>query len=172
VTALRPGRRVRARAAIAFALMLLRIASMPDRADAHPLHTTFTELRINAAQGLIEARIRLFVDDLALVTGGRSQRAGDLVMGSATAYLRGHVSLRAQRGVLALEDCGVERHGDALIFCLKAADHSGGAALSIRNTLFTERFADQVNVVRVEGARGGLPSTFLLTRGSPEHTLR
>jgi len=160
--------------AVAFALTFFRIASTPARSDAHPLHTTFTELRIDAAHGVIEARVRLFADDLAAVTGARSPRgAADAVPipSGATSYLRGHVSLRARQGggVLAFEDCGVERHGDALVFCLRTFNRPVGA-LSLRSTLFTERFADQVNVVRVEG--GGTSTTFLLTRASPEHALR
>jgi uncharacterized protein DUF6702 len=172
---LRRGRRARARgAAVAFALTFFRAASTPARSDAHPLHTTFTELRIDAAHGVIEARVRLFADDLAAVTGARSPRGAEDAVplpSGATSYLRGHVSLRARQGVLAFEDCGVERHGDALVFCLRVFDHPVGA-LSLRNTLFTERFADQVNVVRVEGVGGGTSSTFLLTRASPEHAVR
>ena len=172
---LRWSRRARAHdAAVALALALLSIASTPARSDAHPLHTTFTELRMDAAHGVIEARVRLFADDLAAVTGARSPRGdADAVSGGggATSYLRDHVSLRARQRVLAFEDCGVERHGDALVFCLRASDHPVGA-LSLRNTLFTERFADQVNVVRLEGVGGGTSTTFLLTRASPEHAVR
>ena len=174
---LRRSRRVRAHSvAVALALTLFRIASTPARSDAHPLHTTFTELRIDEAHGVIEARVRLFADDLAAVTGGgapspRGDANAVSVAAGATSYLRGHVSLRARQGTLAFEDCGVERHGEALVFCLRASDRAAGA-LSFRNTLFIERFADQVNVVRAEGVGGGTSTTFLLTRASPEHALR
>src|SRR5262249_32160103 len=109
--------------------------------------------------------------DLTLASaGGAARRAGDAVTRAEMEYLRQHFSLRTRHGALAMADCGVERRGDAMILCLRAAERLDPGQLVLRNTPFTERYVDQVNVVRVDA--GDRMSTFLMTRTSPERALR
>lgn len=170
VTMSRTGVRVRG-LAVALVVALLRLALLPSRGDSHPLHTTFADLRVDAARGMLEARVRLFADDLMLATtGGATHRVGDAIASAQVEYLRNHFVLHTRSGTLAMTDCGVERRGDAMILCLRAAERVDAGALVLRNTLFTERYADQVNVVRVDA--GDRTSTFLMTRTSPERALR
>src|SRR5690348_13374633 len=53
-------------AALTATLLLLTVA----RANAHPLHTTLTDVAI--ASGNVRATVRLFADDLAAATKARS----------------------------------------------------------------------------------------------------
>lgn len=158
--------------AVGVAAVLLAVG--PSRAYSHPLHTTFTELRVEESQGIavVEARVRLFADDLAAVAGKELAWTSSPTPAAVMAYLGRNLTLRRSSGgsALALSDCGFQRRGDALTLCLRATERVGGGTLIVRNTLFMERYVDEVNVVRFAAA--GVSSTVLLTRASPERALR
>src|SRR4029450_5403915 len=79
-------------------------------------------------------------------------------------YVRGHFSLRdrSDRPVLLRWD-GLDRHDDAVVIRLEGALSSSLVGARVANLLLTERFRDQVNVVRASWPGGS--ATLLFTQG-------
>jgi hypothetical protein len=79
-------------------------------------------------------------------------------------YVRGRFALRDRRGIpVALRWEGLEPGGDAVVIRLAAAMPAGLGGARVANLLLTERFPDQVNVVRA--ASSGGTATLLFTAG-------
>ncbi|HEY9227795.1 MAG TPA: DUF6702 family protein [Gemmatimonadaceae bacterium] len=128
--------------------------------DAHPLHTTITE--VVATPQTIRATVRLFADDLSQVLSRRAVRvASDSVVG---AYVGAAFSILdgAQR-MLPTRSCGVRRADDVVWVCLEARVTGPLEQLMLRNTIFADAFNDQVNIVR--GTSGRSVRTVLFMRG-------
>ena len=144
--------------------------------DAHPLHSTITELVLDPARGTVRATIRVFADDLRSavmrMARGRSLPPNGPAWDAAVlAYATSVVSLRNARGdALALRPCGTRRTGDLLWLCLEGDVARDAGVLQVRNAMLCELFEDQVNVVQgtVEGTRRSL----LFVRGDRFKQLR
>ena len=148
------------RAAAALALALLGGA-------AHPLHTSVTEMTADG-QGRVQVAIRLYADDLHAATAAPEPLFPD----SAVArYVRGHFSLRdrADRPVLLRWE-GLDRHDDAVVIRLGGPVWGGLVGARVANLLLTERFRDQVNVVRATWPGGS--ATLLFTQGDNGKAIR
>ena len=123
------------------------------RAEAHPLHTTLTE--IAATPNAIRATVRIFADDLGKAVGSHTDDGGiEAYVASAVVFLD------AQNRALASRGCGVKRSGDLLWVCIEVTDTR---AISLRNTLLCEQFRDQINIVQVAG--GGAKRGLVFIRG-------
>lgn len=154
----------------AAALSVVALIASHRVADAHELHTTVLELGWNRDTSTMTGTVRLFADDLAAA----ARAAGT----SREAYLLRGVRLRDARGDLPLSLCGERQIADALLLCLRTDSRDrvrlrdiarSGSGLRVRNTLLVERYADQMNIVRVLTAR---PVTLLLTKTVPERAVR
>ena len=115
----------------------------------HPLHTSHVDLT-EAAPGAVTLRIRAFSDDLAAMTGPGAPRDSVLA-----AYVRRQVVLVPGSGVPAsFRWQGATPDGDVTYLTATATVPGGLAGASLRVALGTDRFPDQVNVVRARyGAR-------------------
>jgi hypothetical protein len=112
-------------------------------ATAHPMHTSVTELVHDARSGTVTVMVRVFADDFRAAAGG----AADSL---AARYLRPRITLTDRTGrVVALAWERSEPAGDALLIHLFGRAPSGVSAGRFRQAVLLERFADQVNLVRV-----------------------
>jgi hypothetical protein len=154
-------------AAVGIASLVL-LGAVP-RVEAHPLHTTITELVFDPARGTVRATVRIFADDLRSAVSrtarGRSLRPdGPEWEGAVVWYVTSTVTLRDARGkVLPLRSCGTRRLGDALWLCLGADVTPEAGVLQIRNAMLFELYDDQINVV--QNLVGGARRSLLFTRG-------
>jgi hypothetical protein len=164
------------RLAVAVGVASLVVLGAVRHAEAHPLHTTITELVLDPARGTVQATVRIFVDDLrtalARTAKGRSLRPTDPGWDDAVVtYVASTVALRDARGrALPLRTCGTRRLGDALSLCLQANVPHDAGELQIRNAMLCELYDDQINVV--QNLVGGSRRSLLFTRGDPFKTLR
>ncbi len=132
-------------------LLAVAIILLPVRAAAHPIHMSFTEIRINAAKS-IELSVRVFTDDFSVAAARHSgtRLAADSVIDSrhGVAYLLAKIRVVGKSGQpVRLVPCGVARTSDMLRYCFRAILPSAGP-VRVANSVMNEMFADQVNVVQ------------------------
>jgi hypothetical protein len=134
---------------------------------AHPLHTSVTEVVADPG-GAVRVAIRVYADDLSGAAAGSSVLPPD----SAVArYVRGRFALRdrVDRPVI-LRWSGLTRYEDALVIRLVGRLPGGLPGARLANLLLTERFRDQVNVVRASWPGGS--ATLLFTPGDGGKAVR
>jgi uncharacterized protein DUF6702 len=126
---------------------------------AHPLHTSVTEVSSDD-RGTVRVAIRLYADDL-----------GSAADSAVARYVRGRFALRdrTDRPVLLRWD-GLTRHDDAVVIRLEGTLSGGLVGARVANLLLTERFHDQVNVVRASWP--GRSATLLFTQGDAGKAVR
>ena len=160
------------KAACALALLTagaLALGGGPTRAEAHPLHSTITDLAIDAARGTVRATVRVFVDDLraGVVRSARGRpvpTSGPGWDAAVLAYATGTFALQDARGrALPLRACGMRQTADLVWLCLEAGVASDAGTLHVRNAMLCELYEDQVNVV--QGTIGGARRSVLFVRG-------
>ena len=106
----------------------------------HPLHTTMTELTVDAATHRVRAQTRVFADDLGRAMHGSA---------SAAAYVAGRLGvIDGSQHAIALRDCGTRQTGDLLWICVEGSFTGDVAALRVTNSLLCELYDDQVNIVQ------------------------
>ena len=166
----------RHRLAATLVIAVLGTPAAARRTDAHPLHSTITELVLEPARGTVRATVRVFADDLRSAvlrsTRGRThQLDGSAFDAAAFLYATSVVSIRTARGqVVALRSCGVRRTGDLVWLCLQGEMARDAGVPQLRNVMLCELYEDQVNVVQstMEGTRRSL----LFVRGDSFKPLR
>ena len=156
-------------------LAVLAVLGAASRGEAHPLHSTITELVLDPARGTVRATIRVFADDLraAVVRAhGRSLPPnGPAWDAAAIAYATSVVSLRKVSGeALVLRSCGMRRTEDLVWLCLEGGMEGDAGGLQVRNAMLCELYEDQVNVV--QGTIGGTRRSLLFVRGDRFKPLR
>ncbi len=129
---------------------------------AHPMHTTVSEIAWNRASGQTRLRVRGFADDLgaaaANAEGGASSDS------AAPRYVLSRLTICDGSGrAVAIVTEAVEHRGDAVVVLLSGMLPRGLHDVRIGNRLLVERFADQINIVRVTG--DGRALSLLFTRG-------
>jgi hypothetical protein len=158
------------------AMALLGAATTARVADAHPLHSTITELVEDRAHGVVRATVRVFVDDFGTAVtrasrGRTSASTGPAWDAAALAYATQAFGLRDVRGrALPLHSCGTRRTGDLLWLCLEAATDQPLATLQVRSAMLCDLFDDQVNVV--QGTVNGERRSLLFVRGDSYKSVR
>lgn len=161
--------------AIAAALLAVGAASARF-AEAHPLHTTLSEISYDPVGRAVRMSLRVFVDDFSsAVLHGRAATPGAaIVVPPDTAmvrYLASRFALLDRTGrVITLRWCGTRRSGDLLFICLRAPAARAPGRPQVRNSILTEIFPDQVNIV--QATLGGARQTVLFTPGDGAKTLR
>lgn len=165
-----------ARVRLSAAALLVAGAASARLAEAHPLHTTLSEITYDPPGRAIRMSVRVFVDDFSsAVLHGRAAAPGaPIVVPPDTAmvrYLASRIALLDRTGrVITLRWCGARRSGDLLFICLRAPAARAPANARLRNAILTELFADQVNIV--QAALGGARQTVLFTPGDGAKPLR
>lgn len=158
----------RALAACLPALALV-LALLPRAAEAHPIHSTLTEIRQDPAARALEISVRVFADDFgtALRRRGGPPRSWEA---AAFAYAATHFTVMEAGRSLPFTWCGVRRRGIVLWLCLRTSAPAAGARLTVHNRMHFELFEDQVNVV--QATLGGRRHSELFTRGDGLKPLR
>jgi len=146
----------------------LVIASAPRTAEAHPIHMSFTEARYVDGNRTLQLWVRVFANDFAAAAARRSgirlSRDSVIDYTIGTAYLTRNLQLvRADGQAMNLVSCGVKRANDVLLFCLQVTAPDGMQKMKMRNSVMTELFDDQVNVVQT--VDGGNKASRLFVRG-------
>jgi len=143
------------------------LIATPIRGDAHPLHTTLTEVTVDSATHTVRVMVRVFADDfgtavmrqahLAAAPAGRAwSDAADRYVSTAVA-----VTDRTNRPV-ALRSCGTRRSADLLWICLEGTTLESPHELRGRNSMLCDLFDDQVNIVQF--AAGAQKHSVLFTK--------
>lgn len=121
-------------------------------AAAHPIHMSFTEARrIDGTRGL-QLMVRVYANDFAAAAA----RSAGVALGRDSvldprlgiAYLLRNLEVLGADGRASrLTPCGVRRVSDTMIYCLQVAT-AASQLKRMRNSILTELFSDQVNVVQ------------------------
>jgi uncharacterized protein (DUF2141 family) len=148
------------------ALLATALGVWAAPAQAHPLHTTFTDVRHDAVRRTVQLTIRVFADDFRAAANrfaGTSARAGQPNADSVMArYTRARVRLVLADGRTAtLAWGGVRDEGETLAITLVVGGIRALEGMRIGNALMLESFGDQVNIVRAIG--GGRRRSVLFT---------
>lgn len=149
--------------------VVLLLAGWRSVADAHPIHTTLTQLAYDRGTRSITISVRVFADDF----GTALRRQGGAPQGfdqAALAYARRTLTLSpGGKKALPLSWCGARREGIVVWLCLRAPAR-GLEGLVVHNRMHFELFDDQVNIVQatVDGRRRSV----LFTRGDRPKRLR
>ncbi len=141
---------------------LLVAGLMAGLAPAHPFHASTAEIAIGA-DGNVRVEVRVFSDDLATVAGATLERQ--------RSYVAQRFELRDQTGArvpVTLDSTAQE--GPATRFSGFARVGTGNRATRVWHGVLLERFADQVNVVRVRV--GGQRRTLVFSAGDSAQALR
>ncbi len=126
------------------------------------MHTSVTELTHDPATRTVAVSVRVFADDWAAAGG----RADSLALPRLQRTLR---LTDAGGHPLALRWEGVVRSADALVLRLRAEAPGGLGGIRVSQALLTDRFPDQVNIVRATYA--GRTVSLLFTRGDQSKAL-
>jgi hypothetical protein len=141
------------------AWLLAAIVGWLALAGSHPTHTSAAELSQEPG-GTVSVVIRLFADDIGETVGappGRKQ-AGEALR----RYLSDRFAIVDRSGArVALQWDDGAISGDVLTLRSHTPGELAGA--KVTNRVLTERFADQVNLVRATYA--GRSATLIFTRG-------
>jgi hypothetical protein len=144
------------------------LIATPVRGDAHPLHTTLTEVTVDSAMHTVRVMVRVFADDFGTAVMRQAHLAvaptGRAWTEAADRYVSTAVSItdRANRPV-ALRSCGTRRSADLLWICLEGATSESPHELRGGNSMLCSLFDDQVNIVQF--VAGAQKHSVLFTKG-------
>jgi hypothetical protein len=117
--------------------------------DTHPSHTSSAELVQDGDS--VRVAIRVFADDIEAV-------------GAVRPYIGARFGIADRTGsAVFLEWAGTESAGDVLTIRLRGRVPAGLSGARVHNAVLTDRFADQVNIVRAGYQRRA--ATLIFTRG-------
>ena len=152
--------------ALAASGLLSSMQSQPTQrpANAHPIHSTLTEIARDPSRGTLRATIRVYADDfgaaIARATRARLDSAGPTWEAVATHYAASVFGVRDGRSrALSLHSCGIRRAAGVIWVCLETdAVVATTEGLELRDAILCELYDDQVNVVQgvVDGGRRSL----------------
>lgn len=153
-----------ARLLVSFAIAIGIMLRAPEL-SAHPIHMSYTEMRYTSSKSL-EISIRVYANDFSAAAARRARvalQADSLIDGrNALDYLRQHFQMVDASGrSLIATPCGISRSQDMLKFCFRISLPAGIQGLRVRNTVLTELFGDQVNVVQSSSAKGRTSRMFV-----------
>ena len=150
-------------------LLFCALCAAPLRtAVAHPIHMSFTEARYVDSNRTLQLWVRVFANDFAAaaVRGSGIRLDRDSVVDSRVAitYVLRNVQLFGSDGrALSLLPCGFKRMSDMLWLCVMAKEPESLQKMKMRNSIMTELFSDQVNVVQT--VNGDRRTSRLFVRG-------
>jgi hypothetical protein len=143
-------------------LLALAMTTSLASAPPHPIHSSVTSLTVDARTAVVAIDVRVYTDDL-------EQALGADWLPRIAGYVSHSIVLRAADGQrLPLGSCGVTIVEGMARICMRGGLRST-TGLRLGVTLLTERFADQVNVVKTEVA--GRSQTMLFVKGAAERVM-
>jgi hypothetical protein len=132
------------------------------------MHTAVTEITRAAGASTAVIRIRVFADDFGAVVRGTPGTA--IIDSAMSGYVRGRLALQDRSGrPLPLRWIGARQDGDVLLLSLEAPSPDGLAGSRVFTGLLTDRFEDQINIVRA--TYDGRTTTLLFTPGDAPKVL-
>jgi hypothetical protein len=132
-----------------FVALLLVVA---PALDAHPLHSSFTEIT-RERSGELKISIRLFSDDFgAALDSLRMKSSGSSLESVAQQYLTSTVTLMAGGKPLPLVWCGMRSDQGLTWVCARTSKPVAGSFL-FRNSMMFDRFSDQLSIIRWTGPK-------------------
>ena len=146
-------------------MALCLLLTFPVSAEAHPLHTTMTEITLDPSRRVMRVMIRAFSEDFlkAVATARRPASVPTVDGADATAYIRkAFVMLDAGRAV-SFRSCGTRRSADLVWICLETEVPRDLSRTRLHNALLWELFEDQVNII--QSRAGTSPHSILFTKG-------
>jgi len=147
----------------------------PARAlNAHPIHTTLTQITYDSASRALVISLRVFADDFAVAVGRHSRvKPGpdhSVTPAAAHGYVQSAFSLADASGrPIPLEWCGAKRAGAVVWLCLRSPSPVALRGLRVLNALLFEVHGDQVNLV--QSMTSGKNTSILFTRGDRARAL-
>ncbi len=139
--------------AIGVAVTTLSLGSA-RAAWSHPLHTTLTDISIDAS-GTMQLTIRAFADDFATVVARHAARSrpADYRLPDAdiAAYVSSAIQVRDAAGHAAPMIWGGQRRaGDVIWVTMRVPSVRDLRAVQVASSLLGELFEDQVNIVQTQ----------------------
>ena len=143
--------------------------------DAHPLHSSFTEIRREYG-GTIAMSIRLFADDFGVAIDSLRAKGRDTPDETVAReyFARSVILMTVDRKPVQLEWCGMRSQDGLTWLCARSVAPVPPGRLRLRNALMFDRFRDQISVVRWDrgsGTRGSEARTLVLSARAPEGQL-
>ena len=156
-------------------LGLALILTIVRSSEAHPLHSSFTEITRERG-GTITMSIRLFADDFGVALDSlRANAPGAPSANVAQEYFARSVVLTSTDGKpIQLEWCGMRSQDGLTWLCARSVTPVPSGRLRLRNALMFDRFRDQISVVRWDrgsGTQGSKTRTLVLSARAPEGQL-
>jgi len=158
-------------------LLLVSICLFQGAVAIHEFYVSLTELRYNPESSRMEVSVRIFPDDLdlallelhGLATHLDTSLEPSVADSLIAQYIQHHFRVEADGEQVSFRYLGKEPEADAIWCYLESEQLPKPRILKVRNTILTEQFGDQVNIVQVysgEWNRG-----VLLSREDPENVL-
>lgn len=146
----------------------LMVSAAPQPVAAHPIHMSYTEIRSSPRGGTVELSVRVYANDFSAAAARytRTPLGADSLIGPGKgfSYLLANFRLIGRDAkAIALIPCGVVHAGDMLRFCLRANFTAPPTTVRISNSIMTELFHDQVNVVQTRA--GNKRASRMFVRG-------
>ena len=144
----------------------------------HPIHISVTEIEYDQREQALEIMMRVFIDDLEVsIQKDFNQPDLDIlepVNGltldqMAERYLARHFSVSLDNKIQKIRYLGHELESDALIFYIEVSQVKKWNAIQIRNSIITETYDDQSNLVHV--TVGDKVKSVRLTKETPSGKL-
>lgn len=141
------------------AVVMLLTGLVPVAADAHKFYVSLTTVEHNTAEQSLEITMRLFADDLeeavARETGKPLTHGQPAFEAAVFAVVRRALTVRQADGQpLTLAWVGLENKVDVTWVYVEAPRVPSTTGFTLRDTIFTDLFPEQVNMVHVKDARG------------------
>jgi hypothetical protein len=123
----------------------------------HPLHISVTEITLDEKEKELEIMVRIFADDLERAIRNTKKDASISLLNASTTttnklaweYLQPRLKLNIDGAVQAVNYLGHEADEDVLVFYIQAQPVKEFGTISITNTIITEFYEDQANLINV-----------------------
>tara|TARA_R110002020_G_scaffold264813_3_gene479530 strand:+ start:6442 stop:6912 length:471 start_codon:yes stop_codon:yes gene_type:complete len=140
---------------------------------AHPFHISLTEIKWNTETEQLEISQKIFWDDLEIALSGYHDESIDFLNPANKEKLNKQIEsyLRAQNEIwiddksVEINFLGYEIEDDAAWFYLESEKVKEPTSITIKNSLLTEDFSDQKNVIQVY-FKTKSPKSIILGKGS------
>lgn len=123
----------------------------------HQFYVSLTEIKIKEATGKIEVSMRIFPDDLDMaikaITGSNPQLATELEDENGDIWIAGYMeknfSISLNGKEIDMHFIGKEPEADAIWCYLEGSFNEIPEKIVVKNSILTEIFSDQKNIVQV-----------------------
>jgi len=150
---------------IIISLLIFVFSSSVSLDEAHDFHLSNSELKYKASKDQIQLSIKIFIDDLESALARRgieglhigTEKESDDSVIHVGAYLKDAFQIKAGSEALMPEILGTELSEDlAALWCyVRFPIENGCSEIKVTNTVFTEMFDDQKNIVSFKTESGG-----------------